>query len=126
MGIQGRTLDQPRALPEMVAPPVCLPVQDAHPGGSRPTRLPARCLRGLPTLHHVAAAESAIKDALLSRRRPLGLEAPKQPALVQDGGRVGGLVSQEVKRIWSTAAPGCTESHRNVKGREYGWNVRSQ
>src|SRR5437763_11279721 len=80
----------------MVPPRIRGAVQDAHPGGPRPTRLPSRCLRRLSTLHNVTAAQGPIEDALLSRRRPLGPETPKQPALEQDSGRVGGLLPEKV------------------------------
>src|SRR5205809_1103920 len=78
----------------MVSPRIRCAVQDAHLGGTWSKRLPARCLRRLSTIHYVTAAQGPIQDALLPRRRPLGPETAKQPALVQDRGRVRGFVPE--------------------------------
>src|SRR5271170_6563404 len=63
--------------------------QDPNPRRPRPARLPPRRLRRLPTLHHLAAPERPIEDALLPRRRPLGAQTARLPALVQDRQRLG-------------------------------------
>ncbi len=54
-------------------------------GHPRPTRLPARCRGRLPAFHHAPAPRGSFEDALLPRRRALGEQAAKFPALVQDG-----------------------------------------
>src|SRR5437016_8086361 len=96
MGIQRRALDKPRLLPAIVATPIRGPVQNSYVGGPWTTRLPAGHFRRLPAFHYLAAPENSIANAVLPRRRPLGAEAAQQPALVQDGERVGGLVPEEI------------------------------
>ena len=73
---------------------VCHQLQDADPGRARAARLPARCVGGLPVVHHRAAAGDSVEDAVLPRRRPLGAEAAEQPAVVADGEWLGGSVDQ--------------------------------
>ncbi len=70
-----------------------------HAGGARPARLPARRVGGLPVVHHAAAAEGPVEDAVLPRRRPLGAEAAKQPAVVADGEWLGGRVDEDREMI---------------------------
>ena len=71
-------------------------LQNADTSHSQPARLPAGCIAGLRSVHDFAAAGCAIKNALLPRRRPLGVEAAEFPALVQDGERLGGPVGGEI------------------------------
>ena len=78
-----------RPIPQMVAGARREELQDANSRRPRPARLPPRRLRRLPALHHAPAAERPVKDALLPRRRPLGAQTTKLPALVQDRQRLG-------------------------------------
>src|SRR5271156_4375472 len=64
-------------------------LQDANPRRPRTARLQARRLRRLSAVHHAAAPECSVQDALLPRRRPLGAETTELPALVQDRERLG-------------------------------------
>jgi hypothetical protein len=50
---------------------------------------------GFQLFDHAAAAQGAQQDALLPGRGPLGAEAAKLPALVQDGERLGGPVDRK-------------------------------
>ena len=54
------------SLSQVVAGALGEELQDADAGGSRAARLPAGCERGVPALHHVATAEGAEQDAVLS------------------------------------------------------------
>ena len=53
-------------------------------GHSRTARLPARRFGRLPAFHHASAAEGAVQNALLPRRRSLGAKAAELTALVSD------------------------------------------
>src|ERR1700674_2508887 len=86
----------------MVAASLRKPVQNADFGGPRPTRLPARRIRGVPTLHHAAAAESSVQNALFPRRRPLGAQASEQPTLVQNSEWLGGFVFEEMSFFYNS------------------------
>ena len=77
VGVQRHAVDESRALQQVVAAHVRHELQDADAGRSRPARLSPRRLRRLPALHHAAAAEGSVEDAVLPRRRPLGTEAAK-------------------------------------------------
>ena len=52
VGVQGHAVDEPRDVPQVVAASVGDELQDADAGGTRPARLPARRLGGLPVVHH--------------------------------------------------------------------------
>src|ERR1700756_1496952 len=69
----------------MGADVICNTVQDADAGRPQPTGLPSGCERGHATLHDTATAGRTVRDAVLSRRRPLGAETAELSALVQDG-----------------------------------------
>ena len=92
-------MDQSEGLPEVVTESIRHEVQDAHVSSAWATRLSVGRFRGIPTLHHSATTEGAIKDALLPRRGALGSEAAEQPALVQDRRRVGGSMDTKVIHI---------------------------
>ena len=63
-------------------------------GRARPARLPARCVGGLPVIHHAAAAEGSVEDVVLPGRRSLGAQAAERPPVVPDGERLGGPVDE--------------------------------
>src|ERR1041385_2073422 len=96
----------------MVATSFCRAVQDAHACGPQPARLPTGCLRGIPALHDAAAVEGSFQNALFPRRRALGAEATKQPALVQDGEWVGGFVSETITPCGQSSKSGHAKSWR--------------
>src|SRR5215469_969192 len=98
MGVQGYALHQPRALRQVVTTHVRHELQDAYAGRPRSTRLPARRERRIPALHHAPAPKHSVKDALLPGRGPLGAEAAKFTALVQDCQRLGRSVDEEIER----------------------------
>src|SRR5260370_27338650 len=96
MGVQGHTVDEPRAVPQMVATSVCNQFQDANARHPRAARLPSRRERRLPAFHHAAAPWRALEDALLPRRRPLVAEAAELRTLVEDGQRLVRSLDEEV------------------------------
>src|SRR5512142_2655056 len=91
-------MDEPRHVRQVVAAHVRAEFQDADAGGPWAEGLPAGRVGGIPVVHHVAAAESAVEDAVLPGRGTLGAEAAEFAALVQDSGRVGGPVDREKVR----------------------------
>ena len=96
LGVQGaavgllRQARRSESVSQVVAVALCKELQDADAGGSRPARLPARRERRVSALRHAANARRAQQDAVFSRRRPLGAEAARLAALVEDGERLGG------------------------------------
>ena len=73
----------------MVAAFVGAEFQNSNARRSWPTRLPSGRVRGIPTVHYIAAAESAVGNVVFPRRGALGAQTAKQPTLVQDGERLG-------------------------------------
>src|SRR5437016_3663366 len=93
VGVQRHAVDEPVDVPQVVAAQLRdrdREVQDAYAGRPWTTRLPARRLAGLRPVHHAAAAEGPIEDAVLPGRRPLGAEAAELTVVVGDGGWLGG------------------------------------
>src|ERR1700733_1303265 len=80
----------------MVAASVREEIQDADAGYPWPARLPPRRERRPTAFHHAADGRRAVKDALLSRRRPLGAEAAEFSTLVQNRERLGRSMDEEV------------------------------
>ena len=89
VGIQRSAVEKARAVSEIFAAFVRGQIQNADAGGAWPARLPARCQRRLPALHHAATAQGAVEDVVFPGRRPLGAETAELAAVVQDGERLG-------------------------------------
>src|SRR3954469_10099238 len=93
VGVQRHAVDEPRALPLDVAAHLRgtdREVQDADAGRPRTTGLSPGRVAGLRPVHHAAAAEGAIEDAVLPGRRPLGAQAAELAVVVHDGEWLGG------------------------------------
>ena len=86
------------ALSPLVARPGRAQLQNSNPRHPRPARLPPRCQRRLPALHHPAASQRSQPHALLPRRGTLGAQAAELSALVQDRQRMGRLVHRNSRQ----------------------------
>src|SRR5437867_7983177 len=89
VGIQKPTVEESRALSEVVTARIRAEFQNADAGRARSARLPARCFTGIRPFHYSANIKSPVEDAVFPRRRPLGAQAAKLTAVVQNGGRLG-------------------------------------
>src|SRR5262249_9621604 len=99
LGIWRSAMEKTGCLSEMVAARIRGKFQDADPRRARPERLSDRCFARIRSLHDAANTAGAVQNVVFSGRRPLGAKAAEQPALVQDGERLGGSMVQEVNLL---------------------------
>src|SRR2546430_2709471 len=117
MGIQRAAVETARALPKIFAASVRRQIQNADARRARPERLPARCERRLPTLHHAATIKDPVEDVVFPGRRSLGAQTTELAVVVQNRERLGGSVvrSEPVWPLTEGVVAVLVLKHRTIK-----------